>query len=61
MALQNALAFLKTEKWLCKMRWHFSKLKNGFAKCAGISQNWKMALQNALAFLKTEKWLCKMR
>jgi hypothetical protein len=39
MALQNALAFLKTEKCLCKMRWHFSKLKNDFAKCAGISQN----------------------
>ena len=37
--LQNALTFLKTEKWLCNLRWHFPKLKNGFAKCAGISQN----------------------
>ena len=36
--LQNALAFLKKEKWLCKMRWHFSKLKNDFAKCADVSQ-----------------------
>ena len=43
------------------MRWHFSKQKNAFAKCAGISQNRKMALQNALAFLKNEKWFCKMR
>jgi hypothetical protein len=38
MALQNALTFLKNEKWLCKMRWHFSKMKNGFAKCADVSQ-----------------------
>jgi hypothetical protein len=37
--LQNALAFLKTERCLCKMRWHFPKLKNVFAKCADISQN----------------------
>ena len=43
------------------MRWHFPKLKNVFAKCAGISQNRKMVLQNALTFLKTEKWLCKLR
>ena len=38
MVLQIALAFLKNEKWLCKLRWHFAKLKNGFANCAGISQ-----------------------
>ena len=37
-SVQNALAFLENEKWLCKMRWHFSKMKNGFAKCAGISR-----------------------
>ena len=43
------------------MRWHLTKLKNGFAKCADISQKRKMALQNALTFLKTEKRLCKMR
>jgi hypothetical protein len=38
MALQNVLAFLKNEKYFCKMRWHFSKKKNGFAKCADVSQ-----------------------
>jgi hypothetical protein len=38
MALQNALAFLKKEKWLCKMRWYFSKMKNGCAICADVSQ-----------------------
>jgi hypothetical protein len=41
------------------MRWHFPKLKNVFAKCAGISQNGKMALQNALTFPKIEKAFAK--
>ena len=43
------------------MRWHFSKLKNAFAKCADISQKCKMLLQIALAFLKNAKCFCKMR
>jgi hypothetical protein len=37
------------------MRWYFSKMKNAFAKCAGISQKRKMALQNALTFLKNDR------
>jgi hypothetical protein len=38
MALQFALTFLKNEKRLCNLRWHFAKMKIVSSFCADISQ-----------------------